>query len=271
MTTHGLPQSVSVRDLAQWKRDGRRFAMLTAYDYPTARALEDAGIPVLLVGDSVADNVLGYPSTVPITLDEMLHHVRAVARAATRSLVIGDLPFGSYQASPDEAMTNAMRMLKEGGASAVKLEGGGRMVALTARLVEAGVPVMGHLGLTPQSVNQLGGYRVQGRDDASAEQLRADARALADAGAFAVVLECVPAALAEEVTDSIPIPTIGIGAGGGCDGQVLVVNDLLGLSEGPKPRFVKTYANLREQITGAAKAFQAEVHDGDYPGPEHGY
>lgn len=262
---------VSVHDLARWKREGQRFAMLTAYDHPTAGALEEAGIPVLLVGDSVADNVLGYDSTIPVTLDEMLHHTRAVVRAVRHALVVADLPFGSYQAGEDDAVANAMRMLKEGGAGAVKLEGAGRMVALTRRLVEAGVPVMGHLGLTPQSVHQLGGYRVQGRDEEDADRLLADARALADAGAFAIVLECVPATLARRVTEALAVPTIGIGAGADCDGQVLVVNDLLGLSSGPRPRFAKAYANLRAQITDAAKAYQAEVVDGDYPAPEHTY
>lgn len=261
---------VSVADLARWKQDGHRFAALTAYDVPTARVLDESGIPVLLVGDSLGMVVLGYDSTVPVTLDEMAHHTRAVARGARRALVVADMPFGSYQGGQDEAVANAVRLMKEG-AHAVKLEGGGRSVALTERLVEAGVPVMGHVGLTPQSVHQLGGYRVQGRDDATADRLMAEAGALADAGAFAVVLECVPADLADRITRTISAPTIGIGAGAGCDGQVLVIHDLLGLSEGPKPRFVKAYANLRDHIADAAKAYQAEVRDGDFPGPEHTY
>lgn len=264
-------RAVSVADLARWKHQGHRFAVLTAYDFPTARVLDDAGIPVLLVGDSLGMVVLGYDSTVPVTLDEMAHHTRAVVRGTHRALVVADMPFGSYQANQDDAVTHAVRLMKDGGAHAVKLEGGGRSVALTERLVEAGVPVMGHVGLTPQSVHQLGGYRVQGRDEATAERLLADARALADAGAFAVVLECVPADLAGRITRAIDAPTIGIGAGPDCDGQVLVTTDLLGLSEGAKPRFVKAYANLREQIADAAKAYQAEVRDGAYPGPEHGY
>jgi 3-methyl-2-oxobutanoate hydroxymethyltransferase len=263
--------TVSIHDLARWKREGQRFAVLTAYDHPTAQVLDEAGVPVLLVGDSLGMVVLGYDSTVPVTVEEMLHHTRAVARGARRALVVGDLPFGSFQAGEDAAVATAVRFLKEGGANAVKLEGGGRSVGLTERLVAAGVPVMGHVGLTPQSVNQLGGYRVQGREDDAAERLLADARALAEAGAFAVVLECVPAELGRAVTDALEVPTIGIGAGGGCDAQVLVLHDVLGLSDGPKPRFVKAYANLREQIGDAAKAFQAEVADGDYPGPEHVY
>lgn len=261
---------VSVADLARWKQDGHRFAVLTAYDVPTARVLDESGIPVLLVGDSLGMVVLGYDSTVPVTLDEMAHHTRAVARGARRALVVADMPFGSYQGGQDEAVANAVRLMKEG-AHAVKLEGGGRSVALTERLVEAGVPIMGHVGLTPQSVHQLGGYRVQGRDDATADRLTAEAGALADAGAFAVVLECVPADLGGRITRTISAPTIGIGAGAECDGQVLVIHDLLGLSEGPKPRFVKAYANLRDHIADAAKAYQAEVRDGDFPGPEHSY
>lgn len=263
--------SVSIHDLARWKREGQRFAVLTAYDHPTAQVLDEAGVPVLLVGDSLGMVVLGYDSTVPVTVEEMLHHTRAVVRGARRALVVGDLPFGSFQAGEDAAVATAVRFLKEGGANAVKLEGGGRSVALMERLVAAGVPVMGHVGLTPQSVNQLGGYRVQGRGDAAGERLLADARALEDAGAFAVVLECVPAELGRAVTEALEVPTVGIGAGGDCDAQVLVTHDLLGLSGGEKPRFVKAYASLREQIADAAKAFQAEVRDGDYPGPEHTY
>jgi 3-methyl-2-oxobutanoate hydroxymethyltransferase len=262
---------VSIHDLRAAKRQGQSFAVLTAYDHPTARILDDAGIPVLLVGDSVGTAVLGYDSTIPVTLEEMLHHVSAVARGAHRALVVADMPFGSYQAGEDAAMANAVRLLKEGGANAVKIEGGGPSVALTRRLTQAGVPAMGHVGLTPQSVNQLGGHRVQGRDAGAGQRILADAQALAEAGAFAVVLECVPADLGRAVTEAVDVPTIGIGAGAGCDAQVLVLHDLLGLTSGPKPRFVKAYAHLREHIADAAKAFQAEVRDGDYPGPEHIY
>lgn len=271
MTSLDDTADVSIRDLWAAKRDGRRFAVLTAYDHPTASILDEAGVPVLLVGDSVGMAVLGYDSTVPVTLEDMLHHVRAVVRGARRALVVADMPFGTYQAGEDAAVANAVRLLKEGGAHAVKLEGGDRTVGLTRRLVDAGVPVMGHLGLTPQSVHQLGGYRVQGRDADTGRRILADAQALAEAGAFAVVLECVPADVGRAVTEALDVPTIGIGAGADCDGQVLVIHDLLGLTAGPRPRFVKTYANLREQVADAAKAFQAEVRDGGYPGPEHTY
>lgn len=262
---------MTVRDLRSHKERGERFAMVTAYDTITATMLDDAGIPVLLVGDSLGMVVLGYDSTVPVTVEEMLHHTRAVRRGTSRALVVADMPFMSYQASAAEGMHNAGRMLKEGGASAVKLEGAGPVVDLTAALTSAGIPVMGHLGLTPQSVNQLGGFRVQGRDEQAAEQLLGDARALEEAGAFGVVLECVPEALGQRVTRSLTIPTIGIGAGRHTDGQVLVFHDLVGLTGGRQPRFVKAYADLRGAVTDAAKAFQSEVASGDYPGPEHVY
>lgn len=271
MTVSDGTAAVSIQDLWAAKRDGRRFAVLTAYDHPTAAILDEAGIPVLLVGDSVGMAVLGYDSTIPVTMADMLHHVAAVARGARRALVVADMPFGSYQAGQDEAVANAVRLLKEGGAHAVKLEGGTRAVQLTRRLVEAGVPVMGHVGLTPQSVNQLGGYRVQGREADAGQAIVADAHALTEAGAFAVVLECVPAEVGRAATDAIEVPTIGIGAGPDCDAQVMVIHDLLGLTAGPKPRFVKAYAGLRGRITEAVKAFEAEVADGDYPGPEHTY
>jgi 3-methyl-2-oxobutanoate hydroxymethyltransferase len=264
-------QPLSVHELRAMKQRGEHFAMVTAYDYLTAQILDEAGVPILLVGDSLGMVVLGYDSTVPVTMDEMLHHTRAVSRGTRRAIVVGDMPFMSYHGSLDEAVANAGRFLKEGGANAVKLEGGGRVVELVARLTESGIPVMGHLGLTPQSVNQFGGFKVQGRDDAAAERIVADARALADAGAFSIVLECVPAELGQRVTAAVDVPTIGIGAGVGTDGQVLVVQDLLGLTAGRLPRFVKPYANLRQEITDAAKAFQAEVVSGDYPGPEHSY
>jgi 3-methyl-2-oxobutanoate hydroxymethyltransferase len=265
------PRPVTIHDLRAAKERGERFAMLTAYDASSAALLDELGVPVLLVGDSLGMVALGYGSTVPVTLDEMLHHTRAVSRGAPRSLVVGDLPFGTYQDGPSQAFAAAVRMLKEGGANAVKLEGGGPMVAVTAHLVGAGIPVMGHLGLTPQSVNQFGGFKVQGRGDAAADQLVADAVALAEAGAFAIVLECIPAELGRRVTETVPVPTIGIGAGPDCDAQVLVWHDLLGLTTGRLPRFVKQYADLRSEIAGAVKAFVSEVADGEYPGPEHSY
>jgi len=253
------------------KERGEKFAMLTAYDYSSAALLDELGVPILLVGDSLGMVVLGYDSTVPVTLDEMIHHTRAVSRGAPNSIVVGDLPFGTYQDGPSQAMASATRMLKEAGANAVKLEGGGPMVDVTAHLVRAGIPVMGHLGLTPQSVNQFGGFKVQGRDEAAAQQLIDDAVALAEAGAFAIVLECVPSELGARVTAAVDVPTIGIGAGAQTDAQVLVWHDLLGLTAGRLPRFVKQYVDLRSEIAGAIKAFSAEVADGEYPGPEHVY
>lgn len=261
---------VTVRDLRAYKHRGERFAMLTAYDHPTAQILDEAGLPVLLVGDSLGDNILGYPSTVPVSVDEMLHHVRAVRRGVRRALLVADLPFGSYQVSHAEGMRNAIRFLKEGGAQAVKLEGGSSVTGLVAELTEAGVPVMGHLGLTPQSVNRLG-YRVQGRDAEGARRILDDARALEEAGVFSIVLEAVPADLGRTVTDAVGVPTIGIGAGPHTDAQVLVTTDVLGLRPGNSPRFVKQYGDVRGLIADAAKSFQAEVATGDFPGPEHTY
>jgi 3-methyl-2-oxobutanoate hydroxymethyltransferase len=276
MSVHTTPapgpstgRPVTIHHLQAMADAGERIAMLTAYDYLSAQILDEAGIPILLVGDSLGMVVLGYDSTVPVTIEEMLHHTRAVRRGVQRALVVGDMPFGTYQGSVEEAMANAVRFLKEGGAHAVKLEG--PKVELTRRLVEAGVPVMAHLGLTPQSVNQLGGFKVQGRDDAAADRLVEDALALEAAGAFALVVEAVPAALGTRVAEALRIPVIGIGAGAGTDGQVLVFHDLLGLTAGRLPRFVKPYATLRNEIVDAAKAYSAEVASGDFPGPEHTY
>jgi 3-methyl-2-oxobutanoate hydroxymethyltransferase len=259
----------TIRDLAAWKSEGRRFAMLTAYDFPTAQILDQAGIPVLLVGDSVANNILGYETTIPVTMDEMLHHARAVARGAREALLVGDMPFLSYQASQEEAIRNAGRFLKEGGMHAVKLEGA--ELDLVAALVSKGIPVMGHLGLTPQSVHAMGGYRVQARTDEAAERLLSDALALEKAGIFSLVLEGIPSDVARRVTESVAVPTIGIGAGPHCDGQVLVITDLLGLGAGTYPKFVKPYANLREEITRAVRAFAEEVVAGTFPDAEHSY
>jgi 3-methyl-2-oxobutanoate hydroxymethyltransferase len=262
---------VTIRDLAAMKRRDERFVMLTAYDANAAQLLDELGVPVLLVGDSLAMVVLGHDSTVPVTLDEMIHHARAVGRGNRTALVVADLPFGTYQDGPSQALASATRMMKEGGAHAVKMEGGAHMVAATRRLVDAGIPVMSHLGLTPQSVNQLGGFKVQGRDAEVAERILADAVALAEAGAFCVLLECVPTELARRVDEAVDVPTIGIGAGPHVTGQVLVWHDVLGLTDGRLPRFVKPYADLRSEIGSAIKAFQAEVADGEYPGPEHRY
>jgi 3-methyl-2-oxobutanoate hydroxymethyltransferase len=267
----GTPgRRVTVLDIAAAKARAERWPMLTAYDALTAHVLDDAGIPVLLVGDSAAMVVYGHDSTLPVTVDELVPLVRAVARGASRAMVVADLPFGSYQTSVEQAVDTAARFMKEGRAQAVKLEGGTRVLPQVEAIATSGVPVMGHLGLTPQSVNAFGGFRVQGRGEAG-ERLLADAKALQEAGAFSVVLECVPAELAARVTASLAIPTIGIGAGAACDAQVLVWQDLMGLTPEPGPRFVKRYADLRGLLTEAAQAFAAEVRDGAYPGPEHAY
>jgi 3-methyl-2-oxobutanoate hydroxymethyltransferase len=259
----------TIRDLAAWKSEGRRFAMLTAYDFPTAQILDQAGIPVLLVGDSVANNVLGYETTIPVTMDEMLHHARAVARGSRDALLVGDMPFLSYQTSLEEGIHNAGRFLKEAGMHAVKLEGA--ELDLVAALVSRGIPVMGHLGLTPQSVNAMGGYRVQARTDEAAERLLSDVLALEKSGIFSLVLEGIPSEVARRVTEAVSVPTIGIGAGPHCDGQVLVITDLLGLGAGTYPKFVKPYANLREEIGRAVREFAAEVEAGTFPDEEHSY
>ncbi len=262
---------VTVRDIRAYKERGERFAMLTAYDALSARLLDEAGIPLILVGDTLGEVMLGHPSTVPVTMDDMLHHTAAVRRGTSNCFVVGDMPFMSYQTSIEDGMRNAGRFLKEAGANCVKLEGGGRMIELVGRLTESGIPVMGHLGLTPQSINQLGGHRVQGRDAADALRIVQDAKALESAGAFAVVLEAVPSALAAEITQSLEIPTIGIGAGPDCDGQVLVWHDFLGITPGKAPRFVKRYASLADEIKTAAAEFASDVAAGTYPAPEHTY
>ena len=260
---------VRTSDLQRAKERGERWAMLTSYDMLTAGIFEAAGVPVLLVGDSAGNNVLGYDTTVPVTVDELLPMVRAVVRSTTRPLVVADLPFGSYQASPQQALETAVRFLKEGGAHAVKLEGGTRVAPQIELLVSAGAPVMGHVGLTPQSELVMG-LRVQGRGEA-ADALLADALAIQEAGAFAVVLEAVPADLAERVSKELVIPTIGIGAGAGCDAQVLVWTDMAGLTPGKPLTFVKRYADLRGVLTEATKAYVDDVREGRFPGPEHSF
>ncbi len=261
---------VTARDLQLAKQRGERWPMLTAYDVYSAEIFDEAGIPVLLVGDSAANTVYGYPDTVGVTVDELLPLARAVVRANASSLVVGDLPFGSYQAGPEQALSTAVRFMKEAGVQAVKLEGGRVVADSIRRVVDAGIPVMAHIGFTPQSVNTLGGYRVQGRGDA-ADELLEDAHAVAEAGAFAVVLEMVPSDTAARITRELPIPTIGIGAGPDCDAQVLVWQDMAGLRSGRLPRFVKVYADLRGALLEAARAFGQDVVDGTYPGPEHEY
>ncbi|GAB2460271.1 3-methyl-2-oxobutanoate hydroxymethyltransferase [Jatrophihabitans fulvus] len=263
---------VTIRDLQLAKDRGERWAMLTAYDYSTARVFDEAGIPVLLVGDSAANVVYGYDTTVPVTVDELVPLVRGVVRGAQRALVVADLPFGTYQASPQQALETASRFMKEGGAQAVKLEGGARVAPQVELLTAAGIPVMAHIGLTPQSVNALGGYRVQGRGDEARHRLLQDAKALQQAGAFAVVMEVVPSDVAAEVTSALHIPTIGIGAGPSCDAQVLVWQDMAGLRGGGKPaKFVKEYAAIGDALRDAATRYADEVRGGTYPSAEHEY
>ncbi|MEV4625549.1 3-methyl-2-oxobutanoate hydroxymethyltransferase [Micromonospora sp. NPDC049523] len=267
---YGGPASrrIRTRDLAVARERGDRWAMLTSYDQYTASIFDQAGIPVLLVGDSAANNVFGYETTVPVTVDELLPLVRAVVRATRYALVVADLPFGSYEEGPTQALRTAVRFMKEGGCHAVKLEGGRRVAAQIEALTTAGIPVMGHVGFTPQSEHTIGGYRVQGRGDA-ADEVLADARAVAEAGAFSVVLEMVPGEVAKRVTAEVGIPTIGIGAGPDTDAQVLVWQDMAGLRTGKAPRFVKRYADLSGVLTDATRQFAAEVRDGGFPSAEH--
>lgn len=264
-------KTVTTAMIRERKTQGEAISMLTAYDYSFACILDEAGVDMLLVGDSLGNVMLGYSTTLPVTMEDMLHHTKAVCRGVKRALVVADLPFMSYQVSTEEAVKNAGRFLKEGGAKAVKLEGGQEIAETVRSIVKAGIPVVGHLGLTPQAVHQLGGYKVQGKEEAAAKKLLADARALENSGAFALVLECVPEALARKVTQEISIPAIGIGAGAGCDGQVLVSHDMLGLYPGNKAKFVKEYANLHEVITNAVKAYISEVQERKFPAAEHSF
>lgn len=261
---------IRTNHLQTLKDEGRRFAMLTAYDQYAAEIFDTAGIEVLLVGDSAANNVLGHGTTLPITLDEMILFSRAVSRAASRALVVCDLPFGSYEVSPAQAVESSVRLLKEGLAHAVKMEGGRHYAATVRALTDAGIPVMAHIGFTPQSEHALGGYRVQGRGD-SGKRLVEDAVSLAGAGAFCVLMEMVPAEVAAAVDRAVSVPTIGIGAGGSTTGQVLVWQDMAGLGSGKQPRFVKRYADVRTALSDAAKAYADEVRSGSFPGPEHGF
>jgi 3-methyl-2-oxobutanoate hydroxymethyltransferase len=270
-----MKDKVRVPDLARMKAERRKIAMLTAYDYPFARIFDQAGIDVLLVGDSLAMVVQGHQTTLPATVDQMVYHTQMVARGCRRALLIGDMPFLSYQASVEQAVLNAGRLIKEGGAEAVKLEGGIAMVETVRRLVEVDIPVMGHIGLTPQSVHRMGGHRVQGKREGRApgsrERVLEDAAALEEAGVFAMVLEGMPLELADEITQKTSVPTIGIGAGVGCDGQVLVMHDLLGLTECFSPRFAKAYAALWKEAGAAAASYINEVREETFPGPEHTY
>jgi 3-methyl-2-oxobutanoate hydroxymethyltransferase len=266
--THG---KLPLTELAELKRRGQKLVMVTAYDFPSARIADDAGVELVLVGDSAGMVVLGNESTVPVTMEELLMLTRAVARGAKRPLVIADMPFGSFQVSDDGAVANAVRFVKEGGADAVKLEGAGPTLSRVSAIVGAGVPVMGHVGLTPQSATMLGGFKAQGRTAAKAEQLYEDALALEAAGCFAVVLEAVPAQVAARVTEALRVPTIGIGAGADCDGQVLVWHDLLGLYEGKAPRFVKRYADLAAEAKHALEAYAEDVRERRFPEEQHTY
>ena len=265
------PEKVNAPSLKASKQRGERLVCLTAYDFPTARIIDEAGIDIILVGDSLGNVVLGYGNTVPVTLDEILIHLKAVRRAVQRALLVADMPYGSFHTGADDAVRNALRLVKEGGAEAVKLEGGHKRVQLVKRLVDEEIAVMGHIGLTPQSINKLGAYRVQGKTAAAARQLFDDARALEDAGAFAVVLEVVPREIASLITESLSIPTIGIGAGAGCDIQVLVLHDMLGLSFGKLARFVRPYANLNEVMTEAVTRYADDVRNGTYPSEDESY
>ena len=265
------PEKVSAPSLRASKERGERLVCLTAYDYPTARIVDEAGIDVILVGDSLGNVVLGYGNTVPVTLEEVLICTRAVRRAVQRALLVADMPYGTFHTGPDDAVRAALRLVKEGGAEAVKLEGGHKRVQLVKRLVDEEIAVMGHIGLTPQSINKLGAYRVQGKTAKAAQELIDDAHALEDAGAFAIVLEVVPREIAKVITESLSIPTIGIGAGVHCDIQVLVFHDMLGLSFGKQARFVRPYANLRHTITDAVSRFAEDVRNGSYPSDQESY
>ena len=269
---------ITVPDILQRKSraagpttNSKKIACLTAYDYPTARLLDEAGVDILLVGDSLGMVVLGYDSTLPVTIDEMLHHTRAVRRGAHHALVVADMPYGSYHTDLSESLRNAMRFIKDAGAEAVKVEGGERRLELISRLTEAEIPVMGHVGLTPQSVNALGGYHVQGKTPQSADQLLRDARAVEAAGAFAIVLEAMPRELAAQITREVRIPTIGIGAGPDCDGQILVLSDILGLTFGHTPKFSRQYANLGDIISGAVREYCDDVRASNFPSDAESY
>jgi len=260
---------VTIQQLQKMKAEREKISMITAYDYPSARFVDKAGIEIILVGDSLAMTVMGLDSTVPVTMEEMIHHTKAVVRGVENAMVVGDLPFGSYNQSKEQAIANATRLMKEGGCDAVKLEGGVEMAGITKAIVDAGIPVMGHIGLTPQTISKLGGFKVQGKGAQEAEKLLKGALALQEAGIFSIVLECVPEEVGRLVTEKLSIPTIGIGGGRYCDGQVLVFHDTLGLFEKFLPKFVKRYRNLGEEIVKALEEYKQEVKEEKFPGPEH--
>ncbi len=271
MSTQSKIIRKTILDIKRMKTQGEKISVLTAYDCSMAALLDDCDIDIILVGDSLGMVVLGYDSTLPVTMEEMLHHTRAVSRGAHKAMIVADLPFLSYQISPEEALANAGRFAKETDAQAVKLEGGQEMAETVRKITTAGIPVMAHLGLTPQSIHQLGGYKVQGKKEEAAEKMLADAKSLEEAGAFSLVLECVPEKLAAEITRSISIPTIGIGAGVACDGQVLVVNDMLGMYDRMTPKFVKRYANVNTDIKNAVKKYISEVKEQVFPDADHSF
>ena len=271
MSTQVQITRVTTAKIRDMKKKGEKITMLTAYDYPTAVAMDSVGVDIFLVGDSLGMVVLGYDSTLPVTMEDMLHHTKAVARGTQQAMVIGDMPFMSYQVAAEEGVRNAGRFLQEAGAQAVKLEGGREVAEVTRRIPAAEIPVMAHIGLTPQSVHQLGGYKVQGKGEKAGQRLMEDTKILEEAGAFAIVIECVPKGLAKEITTSLDIPTIGIGAGVDCDGQVLVVHDMLGLFERFTPKFVKKYAKMNDHIREAVKTYCDEVRSGAFPDDAHSF
>ncbi len=262
---------VTTATLRDKKAKQEKISMLTSYDYSTAGLVDLAGLDMILVGDSLGNVVLGYENTLAVTMNDMVHHTRAVVRGTKNAMVVGDMPFLSYHITTEEAVRNAGRLIQEGGAQAVKLEGGVERVDTVKAILDAQIPVMGHIGLTPQSVNQFGGFKVQGKDLETARKLLRDAQALDKAGVFSIVLECVPSALAKKITEEVSVPTIGIGAGPDCDGQVLVINDMLGMYSGHVPKFVKKYVDLQPLIIEALKSYKKEVEEGSFPGPEHGF
>lgn len=271
MSTEGKERVITTRKLLEMKRRGERISMLTAYDYTMARIIDEAGIDVILVGDSAANVMAGHETTLPITLDQMIYHAQSVARAVSNPLVVVDMPFGTYQGNPVEAVSSAIRIMKEAEADALKVEGGSEVMDSIVKILSTGIPVMGHLGLTPQSIHKFGTYAVRAKESAEAERLLADARALQEAGCFALVLEKIPAELAERVAKELEIPVIGIGAGGGVDGQVLVFHDMVGLNNEFSPRFLRRYLNLHDEILNAVKLYIDDIKEGDFPGPDEQY
>lgn len=271
MSTQTQVSRITTAIVRNMKRKGEKISVLTAYDYPSALVVDEAGTDIILVGDSLGMVVLGYDSTLPVTMDEMIHHTKAVSRAVKHAMVVGDMPFMSYQVCAEDALYNAGRFLQEAGAQGVKLEGGREVAEITRRITSSGIPVMAHLGLTPQSVHQFGGYKVQGKEEQAAKRILEDAKTLEEAGAFSLVLECVPATLAKEITQSISIPTIGIGAGVDCDGQVLVLHDMLGMFEKFIPKFVKSYASLNVQMKEAIMQYNDEVKRSVFPEKKHSF